>query len=109
MTFSSSGLSKIVEAGLTSGAAVFRYVSSDPSTAIQATGYFAGCGSGSPGGSNALGMKVGDTVIAQESSAGNTPGRATLHGVSGSTWNQSSTTASTAYAGAFNCTVAQAT
>ena len=109
MTFSSSGLSKVLDVGLTSGAALWRYTSSDGSTAIKATGYFAGCGTGSPSGTNAFGMRVGDTLINQESSGGATPGRCTLHGVSGSTYNQSSTTASTGFSGAYDVTVAAAT
>lgn len=108
MTFSSSGLQKIVDAGLTSGAAVWRYVSTESSTQVNATGFFSGCGVGSPGGANAFGMKIGDTLISQESSGGATPGRCTLHGVTGSTWNQASSLASSAYSGAFDITVSAA-
>jgi hypothetical protein len=107
MSFSSSGLRKIVDGGLTDGTATWLYRSSDPSTAVKATGYFAGCGSGSRG-ANAFGMKVGDVVICAENSAGATPGRTTMHSVITSTANVASTSASSGFSASYDVTVSAA-
>lgn len=116
MAFSSTGLSMRVNRGLNGGGpAIWTYTTSDPSTAVKATGYFAKMGAGSRGPVptstvvGPQGMKVGDILISQESTNGGTPGRTTLHTVTGSTADQSSTSASTGYAAAYDVTVSAAT
>lgn len=90
----SSQVNMIVDNGLSAAMpATYIYQSSDSSTQITAVGYFAGCGrSFNPavqgrGGS----MRLRDIVINQETTAGNSPGRITLHSVTGSTLNSTST------------------
>ena len=113
MTFASSNLTlmneqPMVGGGSTPGStalspAQWYYASSDSSTSIAATGYFAGMGVGSRGGSP-KGMRVGDLVTNVENAAGNTPGRVTVHSIKTSSANQSSTTGSTGYGAAYDLT-----
>ncbi len=82
---------------------VWRYSSSDSSTAISGVaGYFTGQGFGGRTGPNStspppVGMRLGDLVIHTETSAGATPGKATLMSVTGSTADQASTLSSSGY------------
>jgi len=77
--------------------------SSDSSTAISGVaGYFTGQGFGGRTGPNStspppVGMRLGDLVIHTETSAGATPGKATLMSVTGSTADQASTLSSSGY------------
>lgn len=107
--------------GLTSALAgnnIWIYRSSDGSTVISATGYFAGEGVDSRGsvgktGANSatpppVGMRPGDLLLNCETSAGNNPGRVTWHAVTGSTADQLSTSASTGYGAKYDVTVSSA-
>ena len=105
-------------AGISGGATIYRYCSSHGAADITGAGFFTGCGaqpfsSSGPTHYNVrtrsvtnIGMRPGDIVINVESSAGATPGRVTLHAVTASTWN-GSTSSSTAGAG-YDCTVSAA-
>ena len=81
------------EGNLLSGAgAMYFYRSSDAAATISGTtGYFKSVGVSSAGqGSLAgmpMGVKIGDIIIAVESTGGVTPGRCSLHGVISSTAN----------------------
>jgi hypothetical protein len=98
------------------GPQMFSYCSSHSAVDIAVTGFFAGCGAAplsstgplhpnvqarSP---NNVGGRVGDAILNIESSGGATPGRATWHGISASTFG-GSTSAFSATAG-YNLTVA---
>lgn len=110
MTYSSSNLNKISDLGIGNGA-MWRYLSSDAATDLTGVGAFAGAGYGSnPAGSSIAmpGMKLNDTVIVQESSAGVTPGRATVHGVKGSTASNASTLSSTGFNTVYNVSLSTA-
>jgi hypothetical protein len=91
-------------AGISGGRAQFYYCSSDGTTIIAPAGgtpYFLGCGSlpfSSTGtahpnilarNANNVGMRVGDLVVVVQSSAGATPGLTSLHTVTKSTFNGS--------------------
>lgn len=101
MAYSSSNLQMVQPLGFPSGPNLFHYRSSDAAAAVVAGGYFAGAGAGSRQASSnsdrAKGMKYGDVVMVQESSAGATPGRVSMHSVIGSTADQASTLASTGW------------
>ena len=102
---------KILDLGFASAGSVFVYQSTHTAVEVAATGFFAGCGAGgnqnygATGAAADIGMKVGDIVIASETTSGTNPGRTTLHAVTASTANQASTTASTGYNAAYNVTV----
>ena len=83
MAFVSSGLQKIADLGFpsTRGGSLWLYGSSDPHSTVEGAGYFAGCGFGSRGSSNAAGMLPGDVVIVKNVSTAGTSA-ATLHVVS---------------------------
>ncbi len=72
MAYSSSApVVKIVNFGLTSGAAIWSYESTHAHAAVEAANFFTGCGVGSPGNS-AVGMRVGDLVVAINQSVSGT-------------------------------------
>lgn len=102
----STALNLITDNGLSGGLpGIYIYRSSDSSTQIIATGYFAGMGRSfnrniQYGGS----LVVGDLILNVQSSAGASPGRVTFHGVTASTLNTTSATVSTT--GAYDVTVA---
>lgn len=103
MAFSTTGLSAIVDGGLTNGITVWKYLSADTVTTVKGAGYFAGMGAG--GRATNYGMKLGDVVIVTESTNGAAPGRTYMGAVSGSTANQASTSASTGWNAAYDVTV----
>lgn len=103
MTFSTSGLSKIVDGGLTDGVGVWKYLSADDVTTVKAAGFFAGMGAG--GHATNYGMKIGDVVIVTESTAGTVPGRTYMGAVNGSTADQASTSASSGFKASYDVTV----
>jgi hypothetical protein len=86
---------------------IFAYSSTHNSTDILATGFFTGCGDGSRLGS--IGMRPGDIVINRASTSASIPGRVTAHSVIASTANVASTSASSGWAAAYDCSVASAT
>lgn len=104
-------------AGISGGGSMFIYCSSNAATDITGTGFFTGCGAqpfsstGTPHPnvvtrhSNNVGVRPGDLVLNLESSGGATPGRATWHGVTASTWG-GSTSSSTGWPIGYDCTVA---
>lgn len=102
---------KILDIGFASAGSIFIYSSTHTAVEVAATGFFAGAGAGgnqaygSTGTAAGIGMRVGDVVLCVESSGGGTPGRATWHGVTGSTANQASTIASTGFNAQYNVTV----
>lgn len=85
----------------------FNYSSTHNSTDILATGFFAGCGDGSRPAT--IGMRPGDIVINRASTNAAIPGRVTMHSVVASTANVASTSASSGWNAAYDCTVASAT
>lgn len=106
-------------AAISKGGSMFTYCSSHSADDITGAGFFSACG-GTPrstgGGqqhpntvarhTNNVGMRPGDIVMNVESSAGVTPGRVSLHGVKGSTFNGSTNT--WAATNGYDCTVAAA-
>jgi hypothetical protein len=100
------------------GANVWTYCSSDASTNVgNVAGYFKSEGAqpSSNSGQGVLahspvGMRGGDLVAVIQSSAGSVPGLVTWHAVIGSTFNQGSTSASSAFstAAGFDVTVSSA-
>lgn len=86
------------------GGLMYRYCSSHAAADIVGTGFFKGCGgqplssTGTPHpnvvarSQNNVGMRVGDVLLNIESSGGATPGKATWHGVSASTFGGSTAT-----------------
>jgi hypothetical protein len=100
---------------------IWAYVSSHGSTDVGGvTGFFAACGAQPSSGAgqgnlarsvNNVGMAFADLVAVIESSAGAVPGRITWHAVKGSTFNQASTSASSAFTSSagFDVTVSSAT
>ena len=87
-TSGSTDLYLLQEGNLQNGTgSIWFYRSSDAAVTISGTtGYFAGQGQGSIGAAP-IGMKIGDVVLAMESSNGATPGRVTFHGVISATAN----------------------
>lgn len=93
-------------AGITGGGSIFGYCSSNAATDITGAGFFTACGAqpySSTGTAhpnilarhaNAVGVRPGDCLLNIESSAGVTPGRATWHGVSASSFGGSTSVAS---------------
>lgn len=114
MAFSTSNLPQLIVApSFGGGRSVWLYQSSDAATALTAAGYFVGCGAPSSthqGHWNAWGgqMRYGDVLLAIESSAGASPGRATWHGILGSTASVSASQPlpSSAHGQTWNATVA---
>ena len=102
-------------AELSKGGGVFSYCSSHAATEITGAGFFTGCGanplvsSGAPHpntisrSTRNVGMRPGDLLFNIESSGGASPGRATLHAVTASTFG-GSTGSFTAGVG-YDCTV----
>jgi len=114
MAYSSSNARKIVDAGMfgSSGfgaGSVWLYRSTDASSDVAVTGYFARAGIGSKSLSSQaadnIGMRVGDVVIVAESTGGGTPGRTTLHGVISATANVASTTLSSGFNAGYDVTI----
>lgn len=87
---------------------LFIATTTNPSSAIEATGFWAGQGSGSRGTGRAS-MRVGDVLLHVQSTATTFPGRVTLHSVIGSTANVASTSLSSGFAARYDITVASAT
>lgn len=91
LTSASTDFYCLQDGNLQSGAgAIWLYRSGDAAGTISGTtGYFKSVGTSTDGeGSRsgmALGIKVGDVIMAVESSAGVTPGRVSLHGAISST------------------------
>lgn len=91
MAFStlSTAITLLNDGNLQSGnSAMWAYVGPDDGSAVTATGYLKGVGSGGYG-LGTVGLKVGDIFFNIESSAGVTPGRVTLHSVVASSRNAS--------------------
>ena len=75
------------------------------SSAIIATGFWQGYGSGG----RSVGMQLGDILLHVASTNSATPGRVTTHSVIGSTANVASTSASSGYGAGYDVTVSSAT
>lgn len=105
---------------ISKGGSIWSYCSSHASSDCGAvTGFFTGCGAqptSNPGqgtlarSSNAVGLRAGDLVVVVQSSGGNSPGLVTWHAVKNSTFNQGSTSASSAFAAGagFDVTISSA-
>jgi hypothetical protein len=64
MAYSSSNpAKKIAGTGMDGAGSLWAYESTHTHAAVEAANFFAGCGFGSPG-NNAIGMRVGDLLIA---------------------------------------------
>lgn len=64
MSYSSTNpAKKIAGTGMDGGGSLWAYESTHVHSIIEGVGFFAGCGFGSPG-NNAIGMRVGDLLIA---------------------------------------------
>lgn len=97
MAFTSTGLSLLLDASLGGvGPNLWSYVSGDASSLVGVTGYFVGCGAGSPHGSPA-GMKVGDLVFAAQTTGGSPAGQASVHSVIKSSANTTDTNRSSTW------------
>ncbi len=72
MAYSSTNpVKKIAGTGFDAGGSIYTYESTHPHASVEAANFFTGCGYGSPG-NNAVGMKVGDLVIAINQSVSGT-------------------------------------
>jgi hypothetical protein len=107
-TIGSSNPSMIVDGFASGMPRVFVAYTTSVSSAIIATGFWAGVGEGSRGGYQA-GMRIGDVLLHRASTDSATPGRVTTHSVIASTADQASTSGSTGYSAAYNVTIASAT
>lgn len=107
-TYSSSNPSALVQ-GFGSGMPrVFVAQTTAVSSAIIATGFWAGCGAGGRAGYQA-GMTLGDLLLHTQVTTAAVPVKATLHVVTASTANGSTSAASAFNALAYDVTVATAT
>lgn len=88
------------------GGSIFAYCSSHAAATIVAAGFFAQCGAQPTSGNAAMplvksadnrGMRFGDLVVNIQSSAGAAPGTVSWHSVTGSTYNQASSAASSGH------------
>lgn len=101
MAYSSSSnpVKKIVSAGFDGGGSIYAYESTHTHAAVEANGFFTGCGFGSPG-PNCVGMKPGDLVVAVCQATS---------GTSAITWHRvTSISTSTGWGSLLNCTVSAA-
>lgn len=85
---------------------VFCYSSTHNSTDILATGFFAACGDAGRSANN-VGLRLGDIVINRASTTATIPGRVSMHSVTATTANVTSTLASSAFAATmgYDCSV----
>jgi hypothetical protein len=97
MAYSSTNpVRKILDFGFASGGSIFTYESTHIHSAVEAGGFFIGCGLGSPGNS-AVGMRIGDLVAAV---------CVATSGTSAITWHRvTSISTSTGWGGPLNATV----
>lgn len=109
-TYDSSGnpARLVVDFGVTGNSSgsngIYLYESSIASSIIAAStnaAFFVGAGGGSRSPNN-IGMRLRDIVFCRETSAGNSPGKVTIHSVIASTADQASTSASTGYFAGLN-------
>lgn len=107
-TISSSNPSLLIDQFSSLGPRVFIAATTAVSSAVCATGFWAGYGAGGRG-SNPVGMQLGDVLIHVASTGATFPGRVTLHSVIGSTANVASTSASSGFTAAFDITVSNST
>jgi hypothetical protein len=107
-TLSSSNPTLLIDGFASGMPRLFVAATTNVSSAIIATGFWAGYGAGGRGGYQA-GLQLGDLLAHVASTASATPGRVTLHSVIGSSANQASTVGSTGYWTAYDATVASAT
>lgn len=100
MAYSSTNpVKKIAGTGFDSGGSLYTYESTHIHSAVEAANFFAGCGFGSPG-NNAVGMRVGDLVVAVCQATS---------GTSAVTWHRvTSISTSTGWGGPLNATVSAA-
>lgn len=72
MAYSSTNpAKKILSLGFASGGSIYSYESTHAHAAVEAANFFTGCGFGSPG-NNAVGMAVGDLLVAVNQSVSGT-------------------------------------
>jgi len=97
MAYSSTNpVKKILSLGFTSGGSLWSYESTHAHAAVEAANFFTGCGIGSPGNS-AVGMAVGDLVVAINQS---------VSGTSAITWHRvTSISASTGWGSQLHASV----
>lgn len=111
MPFSSTLLRAIHPMSLSAGGNLWTYgPTTNSSTEVAATGFFAGCGAGSRGGTG-VGMLFGDIVLvaANTGTTFSTTGKVTLHSVLKATANVASTLASSGYGAAYDVTLSAGT
>lgn len=102
MSFDPTKRSVILNLGV-GGPAMHLYKSSEASSDVSVIGFFT---AGGAYGRNPLGnMKVGDLVLVQQTTAGPSPGKVSIHSVIASTANQASTSSSTGWAANYNASI----
>jgi hypothetical protein len=90
---------KVLDFGITNGLSFWAYESTHPHATIEGTDFFAGSGKGSPGNA-AIGMQVGDLLVAINQSTA---------GTSAITWHRvTSVTTSTGWGSLIDATVSAA-
>jgi hypothetical protein len=108
MAYSSTGPLILVSEGISTDAPrTFAYSSTHTSTEVTGTGFLTGVGAGSRG-LNGLGLRVGDLVMCRASTGSATPGGVSWHSCISSTADNASTSASSGWNSAFNCTLSAA-
>lgn len=90
---------KILDFGFASGGSIFTYESTHAHATVEGANFFTGCGLGSPGNA-AIGMRVGDLVVAVNQS---------VSGTSAITWHRvTSISTSTGFGSLINASVSAA-
>lgn len=88
-----------------SGPQLFVYTSTIDSSDCAVTGFFEGCGAASRGGTNNVGMRVGDIVFTVASTNASQPSEVVAHGVISTTADQTSTAGATGWNAAYDATI----
>jgi len=70
----------LVTGGMTGKGNIYAYESTEDSSDVAVTGYFAGCGDGGRGNAN-VEMKIGDIVMTVASTDASQPGEVIAHSV----------------------------
>ena len=110
MAYSSSNpLALLLDNSLASGMPrVFSYRSTHNSTDLLATGFFAACGDGGRSANN-VGLRLADVILSRASTDAVRPGQVSMHSVTASTPNITSTLSASAFSATmgYDCTVSQ--
>lgn len=102
MSFDPTKRSVIQNLGI-GGPAMHLYSSSQASTDVCVTGFFTN--GGASGRNPVANLKVGDIMLVQQTTAGPSPGKVSVHSVIASTANQASTNSSTGWNAGYDCSL----